>query len=164
MWFDVPWPDEAIWDHPGTTGIQQWRGFDCFGYVNLNKLLVVEDAFENKFNPKKLIAFASCTLYAPIACDCRLSIEGEDWFDISIGGVVIDSCRKCSVHPKLIPFHLEQGFTRVVVKCGQNATREWNDRAWGFFARLLDTSGEPLHGVLVEIGEGVADDAFRLRH
>ena len=53
--------------------------------------------------------------------------------------------------PQRSKLTLTRGRHRIVIKAAQDARLEWNDRAWGFYFRLADSSGQPIENALYSI-------------
>jgi len=127
-----------------------YKGFECFGYVNLEKI----------FNPKDItqmvattteykVCYASCVVDSPDKKICIMQLMGEDRFKVWINNHLVAIVHDCVARPVEYLVQLEKGKNHILIKCTQDAHREWNDRSWGFYLRFTDDERKPLNDILV---------------
>jgi hypothetical protein len=137
---------------PGV-GSREFRGFECFGYVNLDKQFAPKDITEMvAAAPEYKLCYASCVADSPQERDCLFQLLGEDRFKVWVNGRLEAIVQDCAARPVEVPVHLRKGENRVLLKCTQDAHREWNDRAWGFHFRFVDDGRKPLPDVVYRPG------------
>ncbi len=133
---------------PGTEAVF-FRGFECFGYVNLEKIFAPRDITEMVAAAAEYkLCYASCSAESPEQQECLLQLMGEDRFKVWINGRLLAVVSECGARPVEYPVRLRKGSNRVLLKCTQDAHREWNDRSWGFFFRFADEERKPLKDVI----------------
>jgi alpha-glucosidase len=130
-----------------------FRGFECFGYVNLDKQFAPKDITEMVAAvAEHKLCYAICVADSPEPRDCLFQLMGEDRFKVWLNGRLQAIIHDCAAKPVEVPVRLRKGENRVVLKCTQDAHREWNDRAWGFHFRFVNDGRKPLPDVVYRPG------------
>jgi alpha-glucosidase len=117
-----------------------WRCYDaldCFGYVDLRQ------AVAGGFGPLGYyLAYAATEIWSPERRAVVFELLGEDRFKVWLNGeLVILANQRPAFRPLRVSVELEAGWNTVLLKCTQDATREWGGRSWGFYFRTLDEVG-----------------------
>jgi len=132
------------------------RKLECFGYVNLDKLFQTMNIVELVAAiPGYKLCYAACVVKSPSSRECLLQLMGEDRFKVWVNDKLVAIVHDCAARSAEFLVRLLEGRNRVLIKCSQDAHREWNDRAWGFHFRFVDDSRSPLDDVTYSI-EGKA--------
>ena len=151
--FDAVYPPETggkLAEPDPDTGLKlvRFESFECFGYVNLEKVFEPKDITALvKGTPEYKLCYASCTAYSPESKECFFQLMGEDRFKVWINDRLAAIVHECVARPAEFSAHLDKGANRVLVKCTQDAHREWNDRAWGFYFRFSGDGHGPLSDI-----------------
>jgi len=150
--FDQAYAPERNELEPGISSMV-FRGFECFGYVNLDKQFSPKDITQMVASvAEHKLCYAICVADSPEPRDCFFQLMGEDRFKVWINGRLEAMIHDCAAKPVEVPVRLRKGENRVVLKCTQDAHREWNDRAWGFHFRFVDYGRKPLADVVYSPG------------
>lgn len=128
--------------------------FECFGYVNLEKAFGIR-TFNDMMGttPEYKLAYAACVVNSPTDKECIVQLMGEDRFKLWINNRLIAVVAECVAKPVEYPVQLKKGVNHILIKCTQDAHREWNDRSWGFFFRLVDEARKPLDDLIYSAEE-----------
>jgi len=151
--FDAVYPPETggkLAEPDPDTGLKlvRFESFECFGYVNLEKVFEPKDITALvRGTPEYKLCYASCTVYSPESKECFFQLMGEDRFKVWINDRLAAIVHECVARPAEFSAHLDKGANRVLVKCTQDAHREWNDRAWGFYFRFSGDGHGPLSDI-----------------
>jgi alpha-glucosidase (family GH31 glycosyl hydrolase) len=129
------------------------KGFECFGYVNLEKVFKKMDITEMVATvPECKLCYATCIARSPEKRDCYLQLMGEDRFKVWINDKLVAIVDECIAKPVEYLVRLQKGKNRILIKCTQDAHREWNDRSWGFHFRFADNERKPWNDITYSIG------------
>jgi alpha-glucosidase (family GH31 glycosyl hydrolase) len=151
--FDTIYPPETSGrlvepDRESGLKLVRFQSHECFGYVNLEKIFEPKDITAMVVGtPEYKLCYSSCTAYAPESRECLLQLMGEDRFKVWINDRPVAIVHECAARPAEFSVHLDRGANRILLKCTQDAHREWNDRAWGFYFRFSDDGRRPLSEV-----------------
>ncbi len=152
---NVPLPPESVETFDDVTDaiVGTVNDSQCFGYTNLRKAMYATIPFEKLqgMRANYQIGFAACHVDLVDDTICYAELMGDDRFRVWIDGV---ECMRVEDHyeaPQRSKLTLTRGRHRIVVKAAQDARLEWNDRAWGFYFRLADSSGQPIENALYSI-------------
>lgn len=130
------------------TNITTYRGFECFGYVNLEKVFNQKDITEMvAATTEYKLCYAACIADSPEEKECYMQLMGEDRFKVWINGQLVAIVSECIARPVEYLVQLKEGKNRILIKCTQDAHMEWNDRSWGFHFRFTDDERKPLDNI-----------------
>jgi len=129
--------------------ITTYRGFDCFGYVNLEKVFKQKDITEMfAVATEYKLCYASCVADSPDERECYMQLMGEDRFKVWINNKLVAIVNECIAKPVEYLVRLKKGKNHILIKCTQDAHMEWNDRSWGFYFRFSDDERKPLDDII----------------
>jgi hypothetical protein len=130
------------------TRIALYKSFECFGYVNLEKIFEQKDITEMvATTPEYKLSYATCVANSPEKRECYLQLMGEDRFKVWINDQLVAIVAECIAKPVEYLVQLQKSKNRILIKCSQDAHLEWNDRSWGFHFRFTDDERKPLNDI-----------------
>jgi len=129
-----------------------YRGFECFGYVNLEKVFNQKDITEMVVATTEYkLCYAACVADSPEERECYMQLMGEDRFKVWINSKLVAIVTECVAKPVEYLVKLKKGKNRILIKCTQDAHMEWNDRSWGFYFRFSDNERKPLDDIIYTV-------------
>jgi len=132
--------------------ITTYRGFECFGYVNLEKVFNQKDITEMvAATTEYKLCYAACVADSPEERECYMQLMGEDRFKVWINNKLVAIVTECVAKPVEYLVKLKKGKNRILIKCTQDAHMEWNDRSWGFYFRFSDNERKPLDDIIYTV-------------
>lgn len=128
--------------------ITDYRSFECFGYVNLEKFFNDKDITEMVATTTEYkLCYASCVAESPDERECYMQLMGEDRFKVWINNQLVAVVDHCVAKPAEYLVKLKKGDNSILIKCAHDAHMEWNDRSWGFYFRFSDDERKPLNDI-----------------
>lgn len=101
--------------------------------------------------PEYKLCYAACVADSPEDKECYLQLMGEDRFKVLINGRLVAIVDECIAKPVEYLVQLKKGKNRILIKCTQDAHREWNDRSWGFHFRFANDERNPLNDIIYSL-------------
>ncbi|MCL5070317.1 MAG: DUF5110 domain-containing protein [Actinobacteria bacterium] len=126
--------------------------FNWFGYVNIDKSLVEKNLeIQAIENPVYRIAYCDCFIESPEEKQCLMQLRGENRFKVWLNKKLIAIVDDCVAKPVEYHTDLKKGLNHVLIKASFDASKEWNDRAWGFYFRFVNEKRQPLDDIFYSI-------------